>query len=319
MAKKKSDSGGKGGKGSKSVEPASLSEIDDSLDRARSWLGERRDYYGFLSRRSRQRGAPEMAGHLRGDLLARQDEDGSWGQDLLATAETVWQLLDLGVSPRNLAIDRALTWLYDERRDAAGAYAEGCSPARHEQGICEHYVSGFFSPGPPDEAQEVELPNGQTITSDASARLLASERALRTVLRVNPDDLRARDSVDGLRGVPLYLEYGDTFTPALLVGAIQALAWAQGAPGELNAGLETLLSAQEDDGTWPNVEFFFVLETLVEVRRPISYRMLENALSQLLENQHKYGGWGRKYRAAQTWIAVEALEAVKKGRKARAS
>lgn len=318
MAKKKR--GGKRGKSKKSRdEPPPLEAIEDSLSRARSWLAERRDYYGFLSRRDRKRGAPEMAGHLRGDMLARQESDGSWGDDLVVTADAVWQLLDLGVHPSHGSIDRAVTWLYDDRRDAEGAYGEGCTPARHEQGTCEHYLSGFFSPAPPDESYEIELANGQTVNSDASARLLASERALRTLLRVNADDLRARDSVDGLRGVPLYLEYGGTFTPAVLVGAVQALARAQGAPGELSAGLDTLSKAQEKDGTWPNVELFFVLETLLEVDPRRALPMLEKALPGLLKSQHKYGAWGRKYLAAQTWIAVQVLEIVKEARKALAT
>ncbi len=285
--------------------------IQDSVDQARSWLAEQRDYYGYLSRRDSGRGAPELAAHLRGDLRAKQGPDGSWSEgDLAESAEAVWSLLDLGLPSDSPVIDRALDWLYG-RRDEDGAYGSGCTPSRHEQQICEHYISGFFSPDTSDEPQEIALSNGQSVTSDSGARLLISERALRSALRARPDDPRAAASVSGLRSLPLYLEYGGSYTPAVLVGALQALAWLRGIrSGELDAGLESLAAAQAKDGSWPNVEFFFVLEMLLEVKHPTSDRMLKQAGLRLLETQHKYGAWGRHHLGAQTWIAVQALERV---------
>jgi hypothetical protein len=283
--------------------------IQDAVDRARDWLVERRDYYGYLARRDSGRGAPELAWHLRGDLRAKQGPDGSWNEeDLAASAEALWRLLDLGLPSDSPVVEKALDWLYG-RRDQEGAYGSGCTPARHEGRICEHYISGFFSPGPSDQPQEVTLDNGQSVTSDVGARLLMSERALRTALRAWPADPRATGSVLGLRGLPLYLEYGGSYTPAVLVGALQALAGREGVhSSELEAGLESLAGAQEKDGGWPNVEFFFVLETLLEMRHPAAERMLRQAAPRLLETQHKYGAWGRRHLGAQTWIAVQALE-----------
>ncbi len=290
--------------------PPPARQIQDAVDRGRDWLCERRDYYGYLARRDRSRGAPELARHLRGDLLAKQGRDGSWGNgDLAASAEALWQLLDLTPPSNAAAVARGLDWLHG-RRDRDGAYGSGCAPARHEQRLCEHYLSGFFSPGPSDDPQEITLPNGQSVTSDVGARLLMSERALRSALRANPTDPRASTSVTGLRNLPLYLEYGSTFTPAVLIGALQALAWADGLhSSELTVGLELLANEQDNDGTWPpNVELFFVLETVLEVRHPLSARMLERAVPRLLESQHKNGTWGRRHAAAQTWIGVRVLE-----------
>ncbi len=292
-------------------------EIRDAVHRARAWLGKRRDYYGYLTRRdSTPRGAPELAAHLRGDLLARQVAKGSWGDDLVVSSEALWQLFDLGLREDSSAVVRGVDWLYG-RRNVAGAYGEGCTPARHEQRACEHYLSGFFSPGPADEPQELTLPNGQSVTSDSGARLVASERALRTILRVNPSDPRANASVAGLRSLPLYMDYGGTFTPAVLVGAVQALAWiSNGQPAEAKAGLKTLSANQAADGTLPNVELSFVLEMLLEVRVPLAIQMMERAVPRLLDSQHKYGAWGRRHLAAQTWIAVRVLESVAAARKA---
>ena len=290
--------------------PFDLRAVWDAVERAREWLAQHRDYYGFLVRRNRGRGAPELAGHLRGDVMSLQRE-GSWNEgDLPASAEALWQLLDLGLVAESPAVVRGLDWVYS-RRDVDGAYGSGCTPARHEQRICEHYISGFFSPGPSEEPQEITLANGQVVSSDASARLLASERALRSALRAKPYDPRAGASVAGLRGLPLYLEYGGSFTPAVLVGALQALAWTGGDhSGEVYAGLETLSANQGKDGTWPNVEHFFVLEMLLETRHPLADAMLHKSVQKLLESQHKYGAWGRRHLAAQTWIAIEVLSRV---------
>lgn len=289
----------------------SLRTLQDAIDRARDRLAERSDFHGYLSRRDTGRGAPELARHLRGDLLARQGPEGSWDEgDLAESAEGLWRLLDLGLTGESSVVIRALDWLY-ARRDDDGAFGSGCTPARHEQGICEHFISGFFSPGPADEPQEVVLGNGQAVTSDTGARLLASERALRSALRASPGDPRAANSISGLRGLPIYLEYGGSFTPAVLVGAIQALTWTRGTVcAELHAGLELLGEAQAKDGTWPNVEFFFVLETLLEVKHPAAFAMLKRAVPRLLETQHKNGAWGRRHQAVQSLIALQVLQHV---------
>lgn len=293
--------------------PAELTPraVQDAVDRARGWLAERRDLYGYFSRRDSGRGAPELAGHLRGDLRAKQGPDGSWQEgDLGVSVEALWRLLDLGQPGDSPVVGKALDWLYS-RRDVDGAYGSGCTPARHEARLCQHYIAGFFSPGGTDEPQEITLDNGQTVNSDAGARLLMSERALRAALRARPHDPRAGASVSGLRSLPVYLEYGGNYTPAVLVGALQALAWHPCVrSAELEAGLESLSKAQEQDGTWPNVEFFFVLETLLEVKHPVSEQLIMKAALKLLETQHKYGAWGRRHLGSQTWIAMQALERV---------
>ncbi len=293
--------------------------VQDAVDRGRGWLGERRDFFGYLARRDSGRGAPELAWHLRGDLRAKQGPDGSWTEgDLAVSAESLWRLLDLGLAGDSPVVEKALDWLYS-RRDEEGAYGSGCTPSRHEGRVCEHFISGFFSPGPSDEPQELTLSNGQSVTSDAGARLLMSERALRSALRARPADPRANASVLGLRSLPLYLEYGGHYTPAVLAGALQALAWQDGLrSAELEAGLESLVGAQEKAGDWPNVEFFFVLEALLEIRHPATDRMLRQATPRLLETQHKYGAWGRRHLGSQTWIAVQVLERVQRSmRRAR--
>lgn len=294
-----------------SAKQSLIREVQDAVDRARDWLGARGDYYAFLSRSDTLRGAPELGRHLRGDLLAKQGRDGSWGDgSLAASTEAIWQLLDMGTSPDFHPLARALDWLYGQL-DADGSFASGCTPARHEQGICEHFLQGFFSPGRPNDSVAVDLPNGQSIAADATARLLASQRALRSALRANPRDPRLAAAVDGLTSLPLYDEYGGAFTPAVLVGAVQALAWhpSLGAV-KRDAGLATLAAAQQKNGDWPNVEFFFVLEALLEARHPLSDRMLRGALTKLLDSRHSDGTWGRRHAATQTWIAVQVLERI---------
>lgn len=284
--------------------------MQDASELGRRWLAEHGGHWGYLSRRDRSRGAPELARHLRGDLLAKQSRDGSWGEgDLLASANAVWRLLDLDTPPASEPLARALDWMY-ERQDAPGAFGTGCTPARHESELCEHFVGGFFSPAPDDEPQEACLSNGQSVNSDTGARLLISERVLRTVLRANPSDPRARVSIQGLASLPLYAEYGGAFTPALLVGALQALAWVPGGPPSvLVRGLETLAAAQrKTDRSWRNVEDFFALEALLEIDHFTARRLLVSVVPRLLKGQYKNGSWGRRFQATQTWIAVQVIE-----------
>jgi len=285
-----------------------IREVQDAVDDARTWLGERGDYYTFLSRSDTLRGAPELGRHLRGDLLAKQ-RDGSWGDgNLASTAEAIWLLLDLGTNADFAPFARGLEWLFG-RLDAEGSYASGCTPSRHENRTCEHFLSGFFSPGQPNEPLEISLPNGQSVSADATARLLVSERSLRSVLRANPRDPRVAAPISGLTSLPLYGDYGGSFTPPALVGAVQALAWSVGQDaGKLEAGLLTLAAAQQKDGTWPNVEFFFVLEALLETGHPLADAMLKRAVPKLLDLRHKNGTWGRRQQATQSWIAVQVLE-----------
>ncbi len=285
-----------------------IRKVQDAVDEARTWLGQRGDYYTFLSRSDTLRGAPELGRHLRGDLLAKQ-RNGSWGDgNLASTAEAIWLLLDLGTSADFPPFARGLEWLFG-RLDAEGSYASGCTPSRHEHRICEHFLSGFFSPGHPNEPLEISLPNGQSVSADATARLLVSERTLRSVLRANPRDPRVAAPISGLTSLPLYGDYGESFTPPALVGAVQALAWSAGQDaGKLEAGLLILAAAQQKDGTWPNVEFFFVLEALLETRHPLADAMLKRAVPRLLEVRHKNGTWGRRQIATQTWIAIQVLE-----------
>jgi hypothetical protein len=289
-------------------EQSLIREVQDAVDDARAWLDQRGDYYTFLSRSDTLRGAPELGRHLRGDLLAKQ-RDGSWGEGSLAsTAEAIWLLLDLGTTAEFPALARGLDWLF-RQLDAEGSYASGCTPARHEHKTCEHFLNGFFSPGQPNKPFEISLTNGQSVTSEAAARLVVSERALRSTLRANRRDPRSAAPLAGLTSLPLYDDYGAAFTPAALVGALQALAWSAGEDsGKLEAGLLTLAAAQQKDGAWPNVEFFFVLEALLETRHPLASAMLKRAVPKLLEARQKNGTWGRRQMAPQTWIAVQVLE-----------
>ena len=290
-----------------------VTEMREAAARARGWLAEREDYHGYLVKKDQGRGAPELATHLRGDIQAQQRRDGYWldpdedAPSLVLTSEYLFQLLNLGLAGTSRAVERGIEWMYS-MRGADGAFGEGTA-LDHTLTPIPGIGNGFFSPCKSDEAMEITLPNGQHIASDAGARLLASERAMRTILRANMDDAQAVPSVAALRGAPLYLEYGGTFTPAVLVGAIQALAWTH-TPyiGEVVAGLEALRDNGEADGSWPNVEFFFVLEMLLEVRHPMALRMMEGAMPRLYEGQHKNGSWGRGYMAPQTWIGLNVLE-----------
>src|SRR5215208_4474008 len=65
-----------------------------------------------------------------------------------------------------------------------GAFSQGCSRIRHAHRVCEHFISGFFSPAPPEvRLPPVMLPNGKVFRAGPAARFAVSCLALRAVLR----------------------------------------------------------------------------------------------------------------------------------------
>lgn len=72
-------------------------------------------YVGLLARREFRGGWDaddlEMAETLMEEVVAEQTENGSWGNDVLETADRVIRLLELGVTATHPAIESAVEWL----------------------------------------------------------------------------------------------------------------------------------------------------------------------------------------------------------------
>jgi hypothetical protein len=232
---------------------------------------------------------PTIAG-----LVASQSPDGSW-VDLDGTASALLVLAELdpraaapGVAP---AVQEALAWLRS-RRGGPGRFGEGCEAGRHADGLCHHFLGGFFG-----------LDGVATGEPLADARLAASCRAERAVLRfADPggDDQVHLDAARRL--VERWSRWDDGYPrPTGYVAALGLLV--AGPPDErrdraARRGLALLATAQRGDGSWPEADTFAVLEVLDLADRAGRFgsavgTVTAAAAALLAATQTDRGGWRR--------------------------
>lgn len=249
-------------------------------------------------------------------LLDQQEPSGSWGGDVIATAEALLAVQELraaaGLLERRPEINRALDWLR-ARQGVAGAWTDGCSPDRHQRGLCHHFMGGFFSPGPPEVPQpEAWLRNGLHLRGDAEVRFAASAVALRCVLRWGSGGADARLHLEGLRRVLSLWAEGPPagLSTASLLAAAHALIFSSDRADQEAAerGLRLIAGKQRGDGSWVEADAFQALEVFgaaadagLDLDR--TRRALWHGARLLIASQQSDGSWGREHGARRTLIA----------------
>ncbi|MGE0440315.1 MAG: hypothetical protein AB7L66_08960 [Gemmatimonadales bacterium] len=177
-----------------------------------------------------------------------------------------------------------------------GAFGEGCTAARHNHRVCEHFIGGFFSPAPPTQrVAPVTLPNGRAYRIESQARFAVSCWILQVVLRAgqvgDPSAVRHLDSFTNL--LEVWEAWDDMLHPDLAFGAAAALA---AAPERWRSAQEALVrligNHQLPDGTWPRVDFFTALDGLSRVNDAVARPLLERAVPGLLQRQREDGSFG---------------------------
>ncbi|MDF3054022.1 MAG: hypothetical protein K0S19_2127 [Geminicoccaceae bacterium] len=139
---------------------------------------------GVLARRSLRRPAPDDAvivQRLIGQMLS-QSSEGMPGP----VVSTIWrahELMDLGCSGNQEGCHRIIEWMLT-LQGGPGAFHQGCSRTRHTHHICEHFISGFFAPAPPEQRlAPIMLPNGKVFRAEPAARFAISCLAFRAAVR----------------------------------------------------------------------------------------------------------------------------------------
>src|SRR5205085_8678303 len=128
-------------------------------------------------------GDPELVGRLVAALETEIRADGTVGGAVVPTIWRVHELLDLGRSGQDPAVDRSMSWVLG-LQERPGAFGDDCDKPRHAQRICAHYVRGFFAPAPPEQRlAPITLPNGKVFRAEPAARFAISCLALRAALR----------------------------------------------------------------------------------------------------------------------------------------
>lgn len=230
----------------------------------------------------------------------------------MAAVPTIWrahELLDLGGCDQ-----RAWGRLMDKviaLQGRPGAFGQGCSRTRHAHRVCEHFLSGFFSPAPPEQrVAPVMLPNGKVFRAEPAARFALSCLALRVALRGGH---QSRPAVErhlvGLRQLQeQWSDWNGYFAGDMIVAGIQALAWGPQSRRDLRPRLTSLITArQERDGTWHQADFFHTLEALLALGTAEAREAVRRAVPALLHRQRLDGSFGATAQQERALIGLRAL------------
>jgi hypothetical protein len=288
-------------------------EITAALARLEKFFAGRQSRQAILAREALERpdaGDAALRESLRTELAAGLKPDATVGGAVVPTIWRAIELMDLGLAADEPATARVVTWVMG-LAGKPGAFGEGCNPARHANHACDHYLAGFFSPGPPTERiAPITVPCGKTFRAEPAARFAVSCLALRAVVRAG---LESRASVrKHLASLALLTEswtdWSGYWAPDLVIATLHPLAIAPQTyrPAAL-AAAQFIADNQNDDGTWPNADLFHALESLLVVNSPAARKAIARAAPVLIAQQRKDGAFGPTAQEERALIGVRAL------------
>jgi hypothetical protein len=290
-----------------------LNGIAEAIDRLRLYFAPAETRQGILARRALGEPGPDdaaLSSRLVTKMQAEIRPDGSISGGVVATIWRAHELLDLESGPGHPpGWMQIMNWVL-ALQGRPGAFSQGCTPARHSYRSCEHFVSAFFSPGPPEQRiSPIMLPNGKVYRGEPAARFAISCMALRAALRGN---LQRKPIEQHLKSLLLLEEqwhdWSGYFAPDVIVAGIHALALAPAPYRDVLPKLGSMLAAyQADDGTWPKADLYYTLETLVALGTPETHESVRRAVPALLARQRIDGGFGPTAPQERSLIALRAL------------
>ncbi len=267
---------------------------------------------GVLARRTLGHPAPDdeaLVRQLIDDMQNEVPDGGSAG----AIVPMIWrahELMDLGCEGDEAGCLEVMEWVL-EHQEKPGAFNEGCSRTRHAHRVCEHFISGFFSPAPPEQrVAPVMLPNGKVFRAEPAARFAISCLALRAALRGRFDERPPveRHLVSLLQLQEQWKDWNGYFAADTIVAGIHALASvSQPHHGILSRLAAMIASRQADDGTWPSADLFHTLEALLALATPEAQAAVRRAVPALLARQRFDGSFGATAQQERALIALRSL------------
>ena len=285
----------------------------EAIERLAAFFEPLESRQGVLARRLLGTPRPadaELTLRLRRQLAAQVGPDGSVAGGLAFAAFRLIELIELGCDEETPAVPLLTRWLV-QQQDQPGCYSEGCSPQRHEMGACEHFLSGFLSPGPADvRVSPVTIPNGKVFRAEPAARFALSCLGLRALLltpaRTYSGVKRHLTSLARLKET--WQIWNGYFPPDLVLTALTVLA-ASGAGERAAAGTGTalLLQHQAADGGWPETDRFVALEALDMVHTVEAREAVRRAVPGLISRQRADGTFGPVAQQERCLIALRAL------------
>lgn len=305
-----------------SPSPAGITGPDsvrEGIERLRLYFAEGSTRQAVLARQALEQPAPGdemLARRLVDDMRAHTRMDGSIGGDVIATVWRAHELLDLGSAGDHAGTVRVMGWVL-ALQNKPGSFGEGCTAPRHAHRACEHFISGFFSPAPPEHRfAPLMLPNGKVFRAEPAARFAVSCLALRAALRSRME--HRPPIAQHLQSLILLQEQWEDwegyFAPDAIVAGIHTLAFASPPQRELLPRLAGIIAAhQTEDGTWQQADFFHTLEALLALHIPEALAAVRRALPALLARQRIDGSFGSTAQNERALIALRSLIWAEKG------
>jgi hypothetical protein len=280
------------------------------IDRLHRFFERRSSVSGWVARRRLDAVAPDdelLHRQLVSVIEGRARPDGSIGGAAVPTIHAVTDLLQLG---ERESAGPYLDWLLG-LANRPGAFGLGCTAARHPHRLCEHFLSGFFSPAPPTErAAPLTVPNGKAFRAESHARFAISCLALAVLVRAGrvhePPVERHLDSFGYL--LEEWDRWADHLPPDLAFSALGALGPAPERWRPITLALvQVVAKHQLKDGTWPRVDFFHALDGLVAVPADAVVPVLARTVPALLTRQRDDGSFGSVAADQRARIGLDVL------------
>jgi hypothetical protein len=287
--------------------------VREGIERLRLYFAEGSTRQAVLARQALEQPAPGdelLARRLVDDLRAATRMDGSIGGDVVATIWRAHELLDLGCAGDHAGTVRVMGWVLG-LQNKPGAFSQGCTAPRHAHHACEHFISGFFSPAPPEQRfAPLMLPNGKVFRAEPAARFAVSCLALRAALRSGLEDRPpvAQHLVSLVQLQEQWEDWNGYFAADAIVAGIHALAFASPPHRELLPRLATMIAAhQAEDGSWQQADLFHTLEALHALHTREAHAAVRRAVPALLARQRIDGSFGSTAQHERALIALRSL------------
>jgi hypothetical protein len=282
----------------------------EAVEQLRLYFAQLKTRQGILARKILGQPAVDDAAVTR-DLLQRMEadcrSDGSFSGGVVGMVWRAHELLDLDAA-NEAQFAQVMGWLL-HLQGQPGSFSEGCTPARHSYTACEHFISGFFSPAPPEQRiAPVMLPNGKVFRAEPAARFAVSCLALRAALRAG---LAERQAVDRHVVSLIHLqkrrpERAGYFAADVIVAGVHALAYVTGPRRRDMPQLASLIPANSGDAR-DAADLFQMIEALVAIGTPEARQLLGQLMPALLSRQRADGSFGSTAQQERSLIALRAL------------
>jgi hypothetical protein len=285
----------------------------EAIEQLRLYFAPLATRQGILGRKALGEPAPgdeALARELVDRLLAEIQGDGSVNGAAVGTIWRAHELLDLGCPTDQSPWSRLIRWVADLQR-RPGAFSQGCTPARHSYRACEHFISGFFSPAPPEQRiAPIMLPNGKVFRAEPAARFAISCLALRAALRggLATHQQIEQHTMSLIQLQPQWEDWNGYFAPDVIASGVHSLACASPAHRRMVPQLgQSLVAHQAEDGTWPNADLFHLIDALLAVGTAGAHAAVRRAVPALLLRQRADGSFGATAQQERALIGLRAL------------